>query len=158
MGCIHIHVRDGKILKVAHHAYKPEKPDGVIHVEDSGRLSFFDPEEFQRNHYIDDHEILDVPFELRYKRIDAHSGTFEGTTLCPTCEAPIKFNISISGERFVGLQTFNILEVCEECKHRWVSEVRVVVDRLPTYYQVDGYMIPDQRTARQLYLDRGLEK
>jgi hypothetical protein len=158
MGCIHIHIRDGKILKVAHHSFSPEKPNGVLHLEDTGKLSFFDYEEFQSNHYIDEHELSDIPFEYRYKQISAYSGKFEGVTLCPTCEVEIKFKINLSGTRFVGVQTFNILEVCEKCKHRWVSEVKVVVDRLPTYHQVDGYMIPDQRTARQLYLDKGLKK
>ena len=158
MGCIHIHIRDNKILKVAYHSFQPEKPNGVLHLEDNGKLSFFDAEEFQRNHYIDEHELSDVPFEHRHRRINAYSGKFEGITLCPTCEAEIRFEIELSGERFVGIQTFHILEICETCKHRWVSEVQVVVDRLPTYYQVDGYMIPDQKTARQLYLDQGLEK
>ena len=56
MGCLHVHLRHGKILKVAHHDFtlKDEaEQNGILHIEDNKCVNFFDYKTFEKNHAVD---------------------------------------------------------------------------------------------------------
>lgn len=156
MGCVHIHIRKGKVLKVAQHDFHLQdnhEQDGVLHIEDNKHLTFFDPKTFQKNHATDREELNDVPESDRYDDILCPDPFVEGVSLCPKCEKEITHRFKLYGAHFVGLQSFKILKSCYECKTSWVAEIKVLVSRISTYHVVEGKLVPNESTARQNFLN-----
>jgi len=155
MGCLHVHIRKGKVLKVATHDFQlqsNQEQDGILHIEDNKHLTFFDFKTFEKNHAVDREELNDVPFGDRFDKT-SKPPSIEGISLCPKCEKPIKHLIELTGSQFVGLQTFRILKKCPDCKFSWIAKVKILVEHLPTYHLVNGEIIPDESTARQDFLN-----
>lgn len=156
MGCLHIHIRKGKILKVAQHDFHlldDLEQEGILHIEDNKHLTFFDFKTFEKNHVVDHSELNDIPYSDRYDKINESSPFIEGISLCPRCEIPISHKFKLEGAYFVGLQSFKILKKCAKCQTSWIAEINVLATDLPTYHIADDMLIPDESTARRDYLN-----
>lgn len=156
MGCLHIHLRKGKILKVSTHDFQLQnkhEQDGVLHLEDNKNINFFDFKTFEKNHAIDREELSDVPQSDRYDNALNEEGFVDGISLCPKCEKAIQHHFKLDGAHFIGLQSFHILKKCYECKTSWVAEIKVLIGYIPTYHVVEGKLVPDESTARQDFLN-----
>lgn len=160
MGCIHIHFREGKPIKVTQHDFnlKEETNNGVLHIEDNKVVHFFTPEVFEKNHSVDRNEIDDIPYNERFdifESLNHFTDVIQGISLCPRCEKEIEHNIKISSSHlFIGKQKLRFVKHCADCDFSWIAEINVLATRTPVVYVLnDETLIPDETTARQAYLD-----